>query len=201
MDTPYHANRPFSVPQIHRDTLKKEIDRLVKLGVLRPANKSRHAYPTFIIPKSDNTVRFISDFRKLNEKLLRENCPPPTISDILQTLQGFQFATSLDLNMGYYTIRLSPSAQDMCTIITPYGKYSYQRLPMGVSASSDIFQSKMMQLMQGLEELVRTYLDDLLIIGRGSFEDHLDLVDKVLSRLQKAGLKVNAKNVNFSLLK
>jgi hypothetical protein len=55
-------------------------------------------------------------------------------------MDGFTFATALDLNMGYYTIRLDPDS--LCTIIFPWGKYSYFRLPMGVACSPDIFQAK-----------------------------------------------------------
>ena len=61
---------------------------------------------------------------------------------MLQKLEGFTYATALDLNMGYYTIRLNPDAQELCTIILPWGKYKYKRLPMGVAGSPDIFQAK-----------------------------------------------------------
>jgi hypothetical protein len=47
------------------------------------------------------------------------------ISTTLQELEGFTYATALDLNMGYYTIRLDPMAVEMCTIIFLFGKYSY----------------------------------------------------------------------------
>ena len=60
----------------------------------------------------------------------------------MQELEGFTYATALDLNMGYYTIRLDPASQDMCTIVTPWGKYKYLRLPMGVMCAPDIFQEK-----------------------------------------------------------
>jgi hypothetical protein len=63
---------------------------------------------------------------------------------------------------------------------------------MGVAVASDIFQSKVMQLMQDLDEFVRCYLNDLLIIGRNDFESHFEQLRVVLDRLQKAGLKVNA---------
>ena len=96
----------------------------------------------------------------------------PKISTILQELQGFNWATSLDLNMGYYTIRLDPDSQKMCTLILPWGKYSYQRLPMGIAGSPDIFQEKMSVLMEQLE-YVQTYLDDILVIINDTFEDHL----------------------------
>jgi hypothetical protein len=58
---------------------------------------------------------------------------------VLQELEGFSFATALDLNMGNYTIRLDPDASKICTIIFPWGKYSYKRLPMDIAGSLDKF--------------------------------------------------------------
>ena len=84
--------------------------------------------------------------------------------------------------MGYYTIRLDAEASEMCTIIFPWGKYSYNRLPMGFGGSADIFQAQMMDLMASLD-YVRAYIDDLLIITRGTLDDHLSKVETVLARL------------------
>ena len=93
--------------------------------------------------------------------------------------------------MGYYTIRLDPKAVEMFTIIFPWGKYSYMRLPMGFAGSADIFQAEMMDLMESLE-YVRAYIDDLLVITRGTLKDHFEKLSEVLRRLRDAGLKVNA---------
>ena len=120
----------------------------------------------------------------------------PKISTVLQELECITYATALDLNMGYYTIRLDPDASRICTIIFPWGKYSYKRLPMGVAGSPDIFQAKMSELMVDLE-FVRTYLDDLLTITKSNLSDHLDKLKKVLTRLREAGLKVNAEKSKF----
>jgi hypothetical protein len=105
--------------------------------------------------------------------------------------EGFTYATSLDLNMGYYTIRLDPTAFEMCTIIFPWGKYSYRRLPMGFGGSANIFQAQIMDLMASLK-FVRAYIDNLLIITRGILDEHLQIMKTVLTRLHDAGLKVNA---------
>ena len=59
---------------------------------------------------------------------------------------------------------------------------------MGIAGSPDIFQEKISDLMATLE-FVRTYLDDLLIIKKGSLEDHLEKLSMVLTRLQEAGLR------------
>ena len=86
---------------------------------------------------------------------------------MLQDMEGFTFATSLDLNMGYYTIRLDPDAQKICAIVLQWGKYSYMHLPMGIVGSPDIFQEKMSGLMESLE-FVHTYLDNLLTLTKGT---------------------------------
>ena len=89
--------------------------------------------------------------------------------------------------MGYYTIRLDPEASEICTIIFPWGKYSYKRLTMGFGDSADIFQAQMMDLMASLE-YVRAYIDDLLIITRGTLDEHIEKIEIVLARLRNAGL-------------
>ena len=99
--------------------------------------------------------------------------------------------------MGYYHIELSPHSKQLCTIVLPWGKYEYQRLPMGLCNSPDIFQEKMSTLMQDLE-FVRAYIDDLLVITKGSYEEHLSRLSEVLTRLQDAGLRVNAKKSFFA---
>jgi len=194
--TPYHA-KPFPIPRIHEDTIRNEVNRLVELGVLKKVNRSEWAAPTFIIPKKNKTVRFISDFRELNKRIKRKPYPIPNIQEMLLNLEGFQWATSLDLNMGYYHIELSPHSKELCTIVLPWGKYEYQRIPMGLCNSPDIFQEKMSTLMEGLE-FVRTYIDDLLSLTKGTFEDHLTKLELVFERLLQAGLKVNANKSFFA---
>ena len=119
-----------------------EVERLVRAEVLRKINHSEWAAPTFIIPKKDMIVRFISDFRKLNERIKRKPYPIPKISDLLLKLEGFQYSTLLDLNMGYYHIQLNLESRKLCMIVLPWRKYEYQKLSMGLCNSPDIFQEK-----------------------------------------------------------
>ena len=126
---------------MHVDTLKEEIHRLCSLGILKWQVDSKWALPTCIIPKNDNTIQVVSDFREINKRIVRKPFSIPTVSTVLQELEGFTYATALDLNMGYKTIRLDPDESKICTVILPCGKNSYLRLPMGVACSPDIFQA------------------------------------------------------------
>jgi hypothetical protein len=101
------------------------------------------------------------------------------------------------LEDGYYHIELSPAATKLCTIVLPLGKYEYQRLPMGLCNSPDIFQEKMSSLMADLE-FVKAYIDDLLVLTKGNFQDHLDKLFQVLVRLETVALKVNANKSFFA---
>jgi hypothetical protein len=115
----YHS-RPCPISKTHNATLMKEIDPLILIGVLKWQPSSKLASPSFIIPKKGHTVCTISDFRELNKQIVRKPYPIPKISTTLQELEGFTYATALDLNMGYYTIRFNARAAKMCTIIFPW---------------------------------------------------------------------------------
>ena len=71
------------------------------------------------------------------------------INEILLELEGFQYATSLGLNMGYYHIQLRENASNLWTIIIPWVKYCYKHLQIGLPNSPDIFQQEMNNLFHG----------------------------------------------------
>ena len=70
--------------------------------------------------------------------------------------------------MVYYHIELSSNSKELCTIVTQWVNYKYQRLPMGVCNSPNIFHEKMSELFVGLDT-VRVYIDDLLHVTKGSW--------------------------------
>jgi hypothetical protein len=104
---PYHG-RPYSVPKAYEQSFRLEVDRLEKIGVLRKVNRSQWGAPTFVIPKKDKTIHFIMDFRELNKHIKQRPYLLPKIQDLLLGMDGFQYATLLDLNMGYYHIKMTP---------------------------------------------------------------------------------------------
>ena len=74
-------------------------------------------------------MRFITDYFRLNHKLFRKPYPLPIINKTIKQLEGLQYDTTLDINMGYYAMRLSSASQDMTTIVTEFGKFRYNHLP------------------------------------------------------------------------
>ncbi len=112
-----------------------ELYHLVRIGVLAAQQESEWASPSFIIPKKDNKERWISDLRQLNKVIRCKQYLLPIITDILRKRSGYKFFTKLEDSMQYCTFELDKESQDLCTIITPFGKCKYLRLPMGLKCS------------------------------------------------------------------
>jgi hypothetical protein len=82
--------------------------------------------------------------------------------------------------MGYNHTKLSPFSKYLCTIVMPFGKYKYQRLPMGLCNSPDIFQEHMYEIFSDLED-VHGYIDDVLVMSCSTFKEHLQRLKLVFS--------------------
>ena len=122
---------------------RTNINRIEYLKVIKKVNRYQWGAPTFLIPKKNSTVHFISDFRQLNKLILRQPYPIPNIQYLLLRLEGFCYGTTLDIYIEYYHIEISAKSKELCTIVTQWGKYEYQQLPMGLCNSPDIFQENM----------------------------------------------------------
>ena len=161
------------------DIAKKKIDRLENLGVLRGIQCIADAV---LLSKKSGGVRFVTDFRKLNLQTQRHPSPLPDVKEALRKMEGFTHATCLDANMGCCHALLDKDSQETCSIILPWGKHCYTRLPQGLNYSPDAFQEKMDSIFSD-DENVFCCIDNILLVAHDGFEDHLNQIDEVSSRL------------------
>ena len=124
-DTPRSTQkRCFPVAKCHEKKFKTELNRLVKLKVIRklhgPEAQGNFAFPAFTVPKKNTEeVRFVSDFRELNKHVQRSPCLVPPIRDTLNKMEGFKHATTIDTSMGCWHVSLDVESQLKRVITTP----------------------------------------------------------------------------------
>ena len=164
--------KAYMVPNAIEHFAKQEIQKLVDVGALVKGVHSAWASPSFFRPKKDGCLHFVSDLRKLNECLERHPHPLSIVEEVIWKMNGFTYATCLDVNRGYYHFVLSKESQKLCGIVLPWGCYSYDCLPQGLKPSSDIFQGYMSTVFDGFEDVI-VYIDNIILFTKGTFEDHL----------------------------
>ena len=114
----------------------------------------------------------------------------PLIDDVLWKVQGFTYATCLDLNRGYYHFELDHQSKLLCGIILPWGRYVYARLPQGCMPSSDIFQGHMTKIFYDFEDVI-VYIHNIILFTKTTFHHHLQRLALVLERIQSQNLHVH----------
>ena len=85
----------------------------------------------------------------------------------------------------------------LLTIILPFGKFQYKKMPMGLKISVDVFQREMTKLFSNLD-VILIYIDDILVVTKGDFQDHLEKLQIVLERFRKQGMQLNGKKSYFA---
>ncbi|KAL7476010.1 hypothetical protein ACHAW6_001897 [Cyclotella cf. meneghiniana] len=109
--------------------------------------------------------------------------------DILHKCSGYKFLTELDVSMQYYTFKLDEYSQDLYTIITPFGKFKYLIIPMGLKCSSDIAQSIMETVLASIDD-ADVYIDDVETFSH-DWDHHIKLLCTILCYLLEIGLTIN----------
>jgi hypothetical protein len=112
------------------------------------------------------------------------------LPDIFHGLKKFRYTTTIDHNMGYYSMTLDEEAQALCLISLLWGLYQYTVLPQGIRIATDIFQECMGALFLDMGVVV-VYMDDIIIFGYADFDAHSLDIAEVLCRLEEAGFQVN----------
>ena len=173
------------------------LDNLNK-GFIAPS-QAPYASPVLFVKKSDGSLRFCIDYRKLNAITRKDRYPLPLIDETLARISRAKVFTKLDIRQAFHRIRIDPSSEDLTTFRTRYGSYKCKVLPFGLTNGPATFQHYMNEtLMEYLDDFCTAYLDDILIYSDNPLE-HEEHVRKVLLRLRKAGLQADIKKCEFNV--
>lgn len=176
--------------------IKEEIEHLLDVGLISPSN-SQWSSPVVVVEKKNGKKRLCVDYRKLNKVTKKDCYPLPRIDDMLETLSGAQWFSSLDLASGFWQVELDPKDREKSTFITRFGTYEFTVMPFGLCNAPATFQRLMDTVLYDiLWQFVVVYIDDINI-GSRTFEEHLLHLEQVFLRLKNAGLKLSPEKCFF----
>ena len=181
------------------ELIDKEVEKLLKIGVIRPSN-SPWAARTVMIIKGDRRPRLCVDYRELNKITVRDQYPLPDIQMCIKSLSGGKYFSSLDCNKAFHQIRIYPEDIQKTAFVTPSGKfYEFVRLPFGLHNSPSSYQRVVDLTLSGLKySEIASFVDDIMVFG-STFEEHNRRLKTVLTRMNNAGFTLRAPKCQIAL--
>ncbi|UYV72561.1 hypothetical protein LAZ67_9003705, partial [Cordylochernes scorpioides] len=188
--------RPYRVSPVERRSIQSEVDKMIKMGIVQPS-ESPWSSPVVLVKKKDGSWRFCVDYRKLNKVTKKDVYPLPRNDDVLDSLTGTKFFSSMDLRTGYWQIEIDEEDREKTAFITPDGLYEFRVMPFGLCNAPATFERMMDKLLAGLKwTICLCYLDDIIVYAT-SFKEHIERLGKVLRCIQQAGLCINHEKCRF----
>ena len=176
---------------------EKEINNMLERDIIEPSC-SPWALPIVLARKADGSTRFCIDYRKLNAVTIKDPYPLPRIDDTLDALVGSQWFSTLDLSSRYWQVEVSEEDKPKTAFSTGTGGLcQFKVMPFGLCNAPATFERLMEQVLSGLPwEILLIYLDDVIVYAK-TWEEELERLRRVFTRLSEAKLKLNPKKCHL----
>ena len=179
--------KPYPLPYAKRGEIREEIKNMMDSGIVRESS-SPYASPLVVVKKKDGSNRMCVDYRKLNLVTVADPAPMTTAEDLFGKLGKCQYYSTIDLSKGYWQILVAEEDLHKTAFVTPDGCYEFLRRPFGMKNSGATLVRGMRKLRQDMDN-VECYIDDLIVHTK-YWATHLQVLDKLLEKLRRAGLVV-----------
>ena len=182
---PYRRIPPSLIQEV-REHLKE----MLEIGAIRNS-KSPFSSNVVIVRKKDGTIRFCIDYRKLNQRTVKDAHAIPRIDDTLHLLAGAKYFSTLDLKSGYWQVEMKEADKAKTAFqVGSLGFYECNWMPFGLCNAPATFQRLMERCMGDLNlRDCLIYLDDIIIFS-STFDEHMERLQAVFERLQEHNLKL-----------
>lgn len=190
--------RPRRLSYEEKKIVKDIVDDLLLRDIIQPS-KSPYAFPIVLVKKKSGETRMCIDYRQLNKITIRDNFPLPLIEDCLDYLSNKTIFTLLDMKSGFNQVKMNKDSIKYTAFVTPDGHWEYKKMPFGLRNAPAVFQRFVNNVFREFTERqeIVVYLDDILLAS-SSLEEHLELLERVLKRISKAGLELNTSKCKFA---
>ena len=121
----------------------KFLEENLRKGYIWPS-KSPMASPFFFVSKKDSKkLRPCQDYRRLNERMIKNTYPLPWVDELLDKLKGAKYFTKLDLWWGYNNVRIKEGDEWKAAFKTNKGLFEPLVMFFGLCNSPAIFENIM----------------------------------------------------------
>ena len=184
-------SHPYRIPPMWKEDVKKQMDQLLELGIIRPST-SPWSSSVVLAHKKDGGVRPCIDFRAVNAVTEPDPYQMPLIEEILDSFASARFISKIDLTKGFHQIPVKAEDCAKTAFCTPWGKFEFCYMPFGLRNGPAVFQRLMDNLQHCDKEFAQVYIDDIAVFS-STWEEHCSQIEVILSRLKEAGLTANKK--------
>ena len=197
-----HDNIPFRepyrrIPPGMYEEVRQHLKEMLEIGAIRKSS-SPYCSNVVLCRKSDGSLRFCIDLRKLNNRTIKDAYSLPRSTETMDSLIGSKFFSKLDLRSGYWQVELKEEDKHKTAFtVGPLGFYECNRMPFGLTNAPATFQ-RLMEACMGEMHLKECliFLDDILIFS-STFEEHLERLESVFDKLEKHNLKLKPSKCEF----
>lgn len=195
---PFSISTPHRIPLPLMSKVKEELSRMEEIGVISKVEQPTNwCTGMVIVPKpGKDEVRICVDLTKLNESVKRERHMLPSVEHTLGQLEGAKVFSKIDANSGFWQISLAKESALLTTFLTPFRRFCFNRLCIGISSAPEHYQKRMSQILEGLDGVL-CQMDDGLVY-RDTQAQHDTRLLAVLGRLQEAGVPLRGEKCEFS---
>lgn len=187
---------PRKIPLALKDKLKTELDRMEKLGVIIKQEQPTDWVNSMVtVEKPNGKLRICIDPKDLNRAICREHYPLKTIEEVTAEITDAKVFTKLDAVSGFWQIKLDDESTKLCTFNSPFGRYSFKRLPFGIKSASEVYQRNISEMVQDLDGC-EAIIDDILVWGR-DMEEHDGRLKLVMDRIRDNNMKLSPQKCEF----
>jgi hypothetical protein len=130
----------YRMSPLELDTMRKELDKLLKNGSIEPS-KSPYGAPVIFVKKKSGELRMCIDYRALNKITIKNQFPIPLIDDLVDRLHNAKVFTKIDLRSGYNQVCIHEDDIEKTAFRTHYGHYQYKVMPFGLTNAPATFQA------------------------------------------------------------
>ena len=111
--------------------IDEQVDKMLRNGICRPSN-SPWSSPIILVTKKDGGTRFVVDHRSLNDLTRKDAYPMPNPRDILDSVHGDKYYSSLDCASAYWAVVIETSDQPKTAFSTPRGYFEMTWMAFGL---------------------------------------------------------------------